>query len=211
MLDPRDVLVFLAAGIALNVTPGPDMLYVATRAAAEGRRAGWASALGIASGGMIHASAVAFGLAAALAAAPAAYDALRYAGAAYLAYLGVRAFVEAAPSTARGELLVPASIAAVYRQGVATNVLNPKVAIFFLAFLPGFADPSRGSPAAQILALGALFCTTGTIVNLVVVELAGRTLGRWQAGPAAARVTGIVFVALAARLALSSPPGIWPF
>ena len=154
----------MTAGLALNLTPGPDMLYVAARGAAEGRRAGVVSALGIGAGTLVHITALALGLSALLAAVPLAYDAVRYAGAAYLVYLGVRALlarreegasVADAPSSGAGarratEPPPPGRLAALFRQGVVTNVLNPKVALFFLAFLPQFVDPARGSPAAPL-------------------------------------------------------------
>jgi threonine/homoserine/homoserine lactone efflux protein len=140
----HSLALFIVAGLALNLTPGPDMLYVAARGASEGRAAGIASALGIGAGTLVHIALVAAGLAALLAAVPVAYLALRLGGAAYLIYLGVRALL-ARPLTAAAPL-EPASLGAIFRQGVITNVLNPKVALFFLAFLPQFVDTSRGNP-----------------------------------------------------------------
>src|SRR6476646_8919574 len=157
MPDLHSLLLFLAAGLALNVTPGPDMLYVAARGAGEGRSAGIASALGIGAGTLVHIALVAAGLAAVLAAVPVAYLAIRLGGAAYLVYLGVRGLM-ARPSAAASPL-EPASLGVIFRQGVITNVLNPKVALFFLAFLPQFVDPTRGNPALQVIALGLIFDT----------------------------------------------------
>jgi len=206
MPDSHSLLLFLAAGLALNFTPGPDMLYVAARGASEGRSAGIVSALGIGAGTLVHISLVAFGLAALLTAVPVAYTAVRIAGAIYLVYLGVRA-LRAHPSLAV-ESLAPASLMAIFRQGIITNVLNPKVALFFLAFLPQFVDPSRGNPALQVVALGLLFDTTGTLVNLAVALGSSRAAARLRRGSRAAgalqKLTGILFIGLGLRLAFAS-------
>lgn len=158
------MIVFVAAMLLLNITPGPDMLYVIARSAGQGRAAGIASALGIGAGCFFHIFAVAFGLAELLRTVPVAYQAIRYAGAAYLVYLGIRTLLsksEDAPSVA------PAGLSRIFWQGVITNVLNPKVALFFLAFLPQFLDP-HASLFRQTVLLGLLFDASGTIVNIVV-------------------------------------------
>jgi threonine/homoserine/homoserine lactone efflux protein len=205
MPDAHGLLLFMAAGLALNVTPGPDMLYVAGRAAGEGRGAGVASALGIGAGTLVHIAAVALGLAGLLAAVPAAYAAVRTAGGAYLVYLGVRALRAAAPGPARAP--EPASRWAAFRQGVVTNVLNPKVALFFLAFLPQFVDPARGPAARQVVLLGLLFDASGTLVNLLVALAASGAAARLErAGRARQwmeRACGALFIALGVRLALA--------
>jgi len=207
MPDIHSLALFMAAGLALNLTPGPDMLYVAARGAAEGRGAGVASALGIAAGTLVHIALVALGLATVLAAVPIAYTAVRLAGAAYLIYLGMRALVR--PTGLADPALAPASRWLVFRQGVVTNVLNPKVALFFLAFLPQFVDPTRGSVAAQVLALGLLFNASGTLVNLGVALGASRVATRLRASGRAGllleRATGVLFVALGVRLVLAAP------
>jgi threonine/homoserine/homoserine lactone efflux protein len=200
----QTILLFMSAGLALNLTPGPDMLYVATRSASEGRAAGLISALGIAAGCLVHLAALALGLAALLARVPEAYATVRLAGAAYLLYLGVRALFRPQPLAANASL-AHASLGAVFRQGMVTNILNPKVALFFLAFLPQFVDPARGSPVAQIVLLGLLFNGSGTLVNAAVAVLASRA-SAWLRNREAEsrrlqRFTGIVFIALGARLA----------
>jgi threonine/homoserine/homoserine lactone efflux protein len=204
--DIHSLLLFLAAGLALNFTPGPDMLYVAARGASEGRSAGIVSALGIGAGTLVHITLVAAGLAALLAAVPLAYTVVRIAGAVYLVYLGVRALRSQSALTV--ERLEPASLAAIFRQGVITNVLNPKVALFFLAFLPQFVDPARGNPALQVVALGLLFDFTGTLVNLGVALGSSRAASRLRSSTGAAtllqRITGALFIGLGLRLALSS-------
>lgn len=201
----HSLLLFAAAGLALNLTPGPDMLYVAARGAGEGRPAGIASALGIGVGTLVHIALVAAGLAAVLSAVPVAYTIIRLCGAAYLAYLGIRAFTSSSATAAQP--LAPASLSAIFRQGVITNVLNPKVALFFLAFLPQFVDPARGSTALQVIALGLIFDTSGTLVNLIVAIGSSRAAERLRKpGRAAAmmqRVTGVVFLGLGLRLAWS--------
>jgi threonine/homoserine/homoserine lactone efflux protein len=205
MPPASELLTFLAATLALNVTPGPDMLYVIARSVGEGRGAGVVSALGISAGTVFHTAAVVLGVSSLLVASPVAYDVLRLAGAAYLAWLGFRA-LRAAPRAAGEPDVEPAGLGAIFRQGVVTNVLNPKVAIFFLAFLPQFVDASRGSATAQLLLLAALFITSGTIVNVVVALLAGRArmaVRRAVATGVLSRFTGVVFLALALRLAIS--------
>jgi threonine/homoserine/homoserine lactone efflux protein len=206
MPDANRLLLFMAAALALNLTPGPDMLYVAARSAGEGRRSGVASALGIGAGTLVHIAAVALGLAGLLAAVPAAYAAVRAAGGAYLVYLGVRALRAGAAGPERP--LVAGSHWAAFRQGVVTNVLNPKVALFFLAFLPQFVDPARGPAAAQVIALGLLFDASGTLVNLAVALAAAGAAARLRrAGRARQwmeRLCGALFIALGVRLALDA-------
>jgi threonine/homoserine/homoserine lactone efflux protein len=204
--DSHSLLLFLAAGLALNFTPGPDMLYVAARGASEGRSAGIVSALGIGAGTLVHITMVAFGLAALLAAVPVAYTMVRIAGAVYLIYLGVKAL--RANTMLAVQSLPPASLIAIFRQGVITNVLNPKVALFFLAFLPQFVDPARGNTALQVVTLGLLFDATGTLVNLAVAIGSSRAAARLRTGGRAAgalqKLTGILFIGLGLRLALAS-------
>ena len=205
MPDTHSLLLFLAAGLALNFTPGPDMLYVAARGASEGTAAGIVSALGIGAGTLVHITLVSLGLAALLAAVPLAYAVVRIGGAAYLIYLGVRALRSKSSLTLQH--VEPAPLRTIFRQGVITNVLNPKVALFFLAFLPQFVDPSRGNPALQVVALGLLFDTTGTIVNLGVAlgsSRAAASLRRnTRAGDVLQKITGALFIGLGVRLAIA--------
>ncbi|HXS90764.1 MAG TPA: LysE family translocator [Steroidobacteraceae bacterium] len=205
MIDPASLALFMTATLALNLAPGPDMLYISTRSLTQGRRAGVISALGIAAGSVVHTVAIASGLAALLRALPLAYDIVRLAGAAYLIWLGVQALRSKAGPVS-GKPLGRASEWAIFRQGAVTNILNPKVALFFLAFLPQFVDPQRGSVALQIVLLGCLFNCSGTIVNIGVAYLAA-SAGRWLGthGPFEKIfrwVTASVFVGLGLRLAL---------
>jgi len=199
------LLVFVTASLALNVTPGPDMLYVIARSTAEGRRAGIVSSLGIAAGALVHMTLAAAGLSSLLLAVPVAYDAVRYLGAAYLVYLGVRTLLARATSV-DAPPVARASLAAVFRQGMVTNLLNPKVALFFLAFLPQFVSAGRGSVAAQLVFLGLLFNLLGTAVNVLVALLASGAgeWGRARVGTSGwvRRLPGVVFVGLGLRLAL---------
>ena len=207
MPDVHSLVLFMAAALALNITPGPDMLYVAARSTSEGRTAGIISALGIGTGTLVHITAVALGLSALLTAVPVAYTVVRVAGGVYLVYLGVRALLAHDSAARQAPRPERASPGAIFRQGVVTNVLNPKVALFFLAFLPQFVNPARGSAALQIVALGLLFDTSGTLVNAVVALGASRAATRLREGSRTAsvlhRVTGAVFVALGLRLALA--------
>ncbi len=202
--DTPPLLLFLLMALTLNVTPGPDMLYVIARSAEQGRLAGIASAFGIAAGVLVHTLAVAFGLAGLLVAVPVAYDVVKYAGAAYLIYLGLRILMSRQQLMA-ANAVDRATLAAIFRQGVVTNVLNPKVALFFLAFLPQFVDLARGSVAVQLMFLGILFNISGTTVNVVVALLASYA-GTWIRNRLGAStllrwLTGGVFVGLGVRLA----------
>ena len=204
-MNSHDWIAFLAATLALNLTPGPDMLYISTRSVAQGRRAGILSALGVAAGGIVHMSLVAFGLARVLASVPVAYDAVRYLGAAYLIFLGIRLLTSA---RAKDERPVAADRGSrIFVQGFITSVLNPKVALFFLAFLPQFADPARGALWWQFLLLGAVFNLSGTLVNLTVAVATSATRrlthGRGEAASWLRRLPAVIFIGLGARLALA--------
>jgi threonine/homoserine/homoserine lactone efflux protein len=200
---------FALAGFLLNITPGNDMIYVASRSAAQGVRAGIVSALGIMAGCLVHVGAAAAGLSVLLARSAMAFDLIKYVGAGYLIYLGLKALLSRKGAnfdvTAGG---VRASYRRLLLQGVLTNVLNPKVALFFLAFLPQFIDV-RGEHAGEaILLLGAWFNVVGTIVNVLVAVLFGR-IGEWlKRHPGwltvQEKITGLVLVALGIKVALTT-------
>jgi threonine/homoserine/homoserine lactone efflux protein len=205
MIDLPTLGIFLAATLALNITPGPDMLYVIARGVSQGRAAGIVSALGIGGGTFVHTFVVAAGLSTLLASMPIVFDLVRYAGAAYLLYLGIRALLVKGENNADKQ--VPhESLWRIFRQGVITNVLNPKVALFFLAFLPQFVDPAQGAVGWQMAFLGLLFNISGTSVNAVVGLLSGslgdRLRGHRGFWRAQRYITGTIFIGLAARLAL---------
>ncbi len=205
LFDPARLAAFLLAGIALNLTPGPDTMYVLARSLGQGRWAGIVSALGIAAGCVFHITAAALGLSALLATSALAFTVVKWVGALYLVWMGVGMLRGGAgPEAVQG--LKPASLWRIFRDGVVTNVLNPKVALFFLAFLPQFVDPSRGSPGLQFVLLGLLFSVTGTAWLAFLAGAAGAFGGWLRRNPRVAawqkRATGAVFVALGARLAL---------
>ena len=204
MLDAHSLVAFVGAGLLLNLTPGPDVLYIVGRSLSQGRLAGVVSAVGISAGCLFHVAAAALGLSALLLAVPIAYDALRYAGAAYLMWMGIRALrLRAGAVTVPSLACTP--LGAIFRQGMVTNVLNPKVALFFLAFLPQFTDASRGPLAPQFLLLGLIFIANGLVVCLGYA-LAASWLGSWLTARYDLhtwlnRAMGALFVGLGVRLA----------
>ncbi len=205
MTDTTALAVFMIAALTLNVTPGPNMLYVTTRSLGQGRKAGVVSAIGIGVGNLVHTLAAALGLSALLMSSAIAYSVVKYVGAAYLIYLGVRMMLRNEHNNSL-TTLTDARLSRIFSQAIATSVLNPKVALFFIAFLPQFANPAQGSVAWQIAFLGALFSTTGTIVNTTVALLSG-SFGDWlQTRPRFSQFqqwfTGSVFVALGTSIAL---------
>ena len=206
MLGTHDLLLFIGSGLLLNITPGPDTLYVVGRSTTQGLRAGIVAALGIGAGTLVHISAAAFGLSAILAASAGAFTAIKLVGAAYLVYVGLSlAFSSSTPLDATP--LAPASLGTVFMQGFLTNVLNPKVALFFLAFLPQFVESDAANKALAFLFLGLVFNVNGTLWNLFVAWSAARvTAGLRQRAAALKwfnRCVGGIFVALGIRLALA--------
>lgn len=204
MPDPHTLLLFTATSLALLVVPGPAVIYVVTRSLSQGRRAGIVSMLGIETGGLVHVAAAVLGLSALLASSKMAFTVLKYLGAAYLVYLGVRKLTE------RGEELVEPpedhSHSRLFWEGVLVQVLNPKVALFFLAFLPQFIDPTRGV-GLQIVVLG--LCFTGlALLSDGAYALAAGTVGGWLRARRNLRgwlvkVSGGVYIALGAAAAFS--------
>jgi threonine/homoserine/homoserine lactone efflux protein len=205
MFDPHALGLFILAGLLLNLTPGPDVLYIVARSTSQGRGAGIVSALGIGTGCLVHILAAACGLSALMAMLPLVYRAVRYAGAVYLIYLGVRALLSKTKPDGHG--LEAASLNRIFLQGVLTNVLNPKVALFFLAFLPQFTDSARGGLVCQFLVLGFIFDFNGTLVNIAYALVASK-LGDWLRTRFSVRgllnrLTGGLFIAIGLRLALA--------
>lgn len=200
------LLPFMAAALALNLTPGADMTYVISRALSQGRGAGIASAFGIFGGSAVHTLLAAVGVAALLAASELGFQILKWVGAAYLLYLAIRIFLaKVGPDDLTAAR--PAGLWRIWAEGVVVNVLNPKVALFILAFLPQFTEPAKGAVWAQILVLGTLFNISGTIVNCAVAIVAGGLADRLRRQPRIKvwmnRVTATVLGALALRLAFS--------
>ncbi|HEY7115806.1 MAG TPA: LysE family translocator [Tepidisphaeraceae bacterium] len=210
----HDLPLFLLSGVLLNLTPGQDTMYILGRGVTGGRRAGVISALGISCGCLVHCVAAACGLSAILVASSTAYEAVKWAGAAYLIYLGVRLLLTAPSAVADGRSAAGEGDRewVIFRQAVLTNVLNPKVALFFLAFLPQFvrADAAAAGAAQRAVAflfLGACFAFTGTCWCLVLGYAAGtmsRTMHRRRRLMRfAERAAGGLFIALGLRLAVS--------
>jgi len=179
LFDPQQLFIFVVAALTLNLTPGPDMIYVAAHSLGGGRRQAFASVLGITTGRLIHLLAAMVGLSALIASSAMAFAVLRYAGAAYLLWIGYQ-MIRSARDLSLDSTAEPESIRAVYLRGVVTNVLNPKVALFYLAFLPQFVDPDRGSIALQLFILGTIQNLGGTAVQSVIAA-AGGGLGDWLA------------------------------
>ena len=205
MPDLSTIGLFAIACLALTATPGPDMLLIASRSASQGRASGLATYAGIAAGTYCHALAAAFGLSQLFLAAPIAYDIVRYAGAAYLAWLAWRAFRSDGTAFAPVAGLPRYSQGRIFRQGLLTNLLNPKVSLFVLALFPQFVRPEAGSVAAQILVLATVLNLIGLVVNGVVILTASRigaALSRRTRFRRAPQILlGTVFAGLAARLA----------
>ena len=210
MLGIHDLPLFIVSGLILNITPGPDTAYIVGRSAQLGWRGGAAAAIGISCGCLVHVFACAAGLSALLAASSAAFTAVKWLGAAYLCFIGIKMLLSRARVPMSDEDrpsdggAVP--LRRVFWQGALTNVLNPKVALFFLAFLPQFVTVDSAHKALAFLLLGAIFIFNGTLWCLGVAAFAAKTTHRVrQSGRAMAwinRALGTMFVYLGARLAL---------
>ena len=215
MPDAQHLLLFVAAGILLNLTPGPDVLYIVSNALRQGAKAGVVAALGINAGCFVHIFAAAIGVSALLAASVTAFTVLKWAGAVYLLWIGVRLLLaksspqrwgspDGSPPPCEGR-----SLWMVFRGGFLTNALNPKVAIFFLAFVPQFIAPHAAHQALAFLALGALFN-----INSVVINAGWALAAAWMARRDSVqrgmqwldRAAGAMFIAFGLRLALSEKP-----
>ncbi len=208
MFGIHDFGLFLGAGVLLNLTPGPDTVYILGRSIAHGRRAGVASALGICIGSIFHTCAAAFGLSALLATSAWAFSAVKLAGAMYLIFLGLRALFQREYRLQVNAKFKRSDPVTVLRQGILTNILNPKVALFFLAFLPQFIDSTAPSKTAAFLTLGFTFVITGTIWCLVLAWFAAAFSARLRRNEAVAallnRFVGSLFIFLGLRLAIAA-------
>ena len=205
MFGIHDFGLFLMTGILLNLAPGPDTAYIVGRSIAQGRAAGIASALGITIGSIFHTCAAALGLSAILAASAWAFGAVKIIGGGYLVFLGLKMLLER-----RARLNVPSDFyrsttLAAFRQGILTNILNPKVALFFLAFLPQFIDPASDAKVAAFITLGLSFVITGTSWCLILAFFASAFSERLRGSQTVAailnRAVGALFVFLGLRLA----------
>jgi threonine/homoserine/homoserine lactone efflux protein len=206
MTGIHDLWLFVLSGLLLNMTPGVDTLYIVGRGTAQGFRAGAVAALGIGAGCIVHTLAAALGLSAILATSATAFMLIKWMGAAYLVDLGVTLLVTRSHKSA-AQAPPPASLSKIFAQGFLTNVLNPKVALFFLAFLPQFIAADAPHKALAFVLLGAIFNFNGTLWNLLVAWSASGLGRRLAAGGGAVtwlnRVLGGLFVTLGVRLALA--------
>ena len=207
MPAPTTLLVFALAAGVLVIIPGPNHIYIVTRSIAQGRRVGLASAFGVETGTLVHITAAAVGLSAVIASSAVAFNVVRYLGAAYLVFLGLRALLRDHGAQVEDGATRIGSARRAYVDGILVNVLNPKVALFFLAFLPQFVDPSRGATVTQILVLGLVVFVIATTSD-VVYALAAGALGSWLRGrPAFVRrqryLTGGIYLGLAAAATLA--------
>ena len=176
--NAASISVFAVAALLLLLTPGPAVLFIVARSVEQGRVAGLVSVCGITTGTLVHVAAAALGLSALLASSALAFALVKYAGAAYLIYIGLRRILSRADAAAAPSQLPRRSLTRLYRDGIVVNLLNPKTALFFLAFLPQFVDPARGAMAFQIAFLGLLFALMG-LTSDGIYALAAGTAGRW--------------------------------
>jgi threonine/homoserine/homoserine lactone efflux protein len=207
MPDASAFLLFVAASLALLVVPGPAVMYIVARSIDQGRSAGIVSALGLAAGSVILIAAAAFGVSALLAASPAAFDTIRYLGAASLLFLGIRTAltrpVAAADAPASREAL-----SRIFGEGIVVNLLNPKTALFFFAFLPQFVNP-KGNVRLQVVALGLTFSLMGMLTDSIYAIVAGAIAGRLQSDDRFPRIRRVAvsttYIALSALALLVHP------
>lgn len=211
----HDLPLFLTAAALVNLTPGPDMLFVAGSSAAQGRRAGVLAALGVGAGCLLHVALAAVGLSALLAASATAFTLVKWVGAAYLFWVGVsmlrvRARADVSASDTSAEATPAQGSSRVFWQGAWTNALNPKVALFFLAFLPQFIVPGAPRQGLSFLALGLVFTVGGVVVNIVVALMTHRLRQGLSSRSGSARfglwlqcAAGALFVGLGLKLAFS--------
>lgn len=200
-------LLFAFASLMLNITPGNDMIYVATRSINQGIKAGVISAIGVSLGCLVHMAASIFGLSSVIAQSALLFDIIKYAGALYLFYLGIKSIMSK-PTEYKFNDSVSADNKKVLLQGIVTNILNPKVALFFLAFLPQFVNSKTGNIPLQLTILGVWFNFSGTVVNILVAITLGK-MGNWLTNFPAfwkwqSKITGGVLCALGLRLAFAS-------
>jgi threonine/homoserine/homoserine lactone efflux protein len=209
MIDTAKLLVFLTAAVLLAIAPGPGMLYVLARSLAGGKREGVLSALGTFGGGMVHVLAAAAGVSVILAKSAVAFAVVKYLGAAYLCFLGVRMILDARREAqqSNGEVLIQATMSRrdPFWQGVTTEVLNPKTALFFLSFIPQFVNRESGHVFVQFLLLGSLSVGLNTSADLVVTALAGPLGNRIRSSSTFRRrqrtATGVIMIGLGTYLA----------
>ncbi len=206
MLDWTQLYFFVMAALVLLLVPGPAVLYIVARSVSQGRAAGLASVLGIETASLLHTSAAALGLSAILVSSALAFEVVKYLGAAYLIYLGIRKLVSRGED-ATNQAMESEPLQRVYAQGLMVNLLNPKTALFFFAFLPQFIVPSKGNVALQFLALGILFIGLATMTDstyaLLASSIANRIKGNAGLIKSQRYFAGLVYVGLGVTTALT--------
>jgi threonine/homoserine/homoserine lactone efflux protein len=207
MPDLATVLLFSGAALALLLVPGPAVLYIVARSASQGRRAGLVSVAGIHVGTLVHIAAAVVGLSAIVVASATAFTAIKLAGAAYLVYLGIATLRRREGFTTADDGTPPRSLRRVFADGVVLNILNPKTAVFFLAFVPQFVDAEAGNAATQVVALGVLFIALGMITDGAYAIAGGWIGGRLRRSPRLARrsetTAGAIYIGLGLTTALA--------
>ncbi len=209
MPTPITLVAFTAAALVLIAVPGPNHIYIVTRGIGQGRRAALASAFGVETGTLVHIAAAALGVTALLASSATAFNVVKYLGAAYLFWLGVSSLRARDDDHVAQSTREIASTKRVFAQGVVVNVLNPKVGLFFLAFLPQFVDPGRGNAIIQVLVLGTVMFVLA-LASDIIYALGSGAIGRWlRTRPGflrqRSRVSGVVYLGLGCVAALTGP------
>lgn len=205
MFGIENYIAFIIAGILLNLTPGADTIYIITRSIAQGKKAGYYSVFGIVTGGLVHTLFAALGLSVILAKSALAFSIVKYLGVAYLFYLGIKMLIEKSTfSENKITHVKPLELNKIYRQGILTNVLNPKVALFFLAFLPQFINVNYAQGAVPFLILGLTFMTTGTIWCLFLAYASSQISNTLRSNNRISnimqKISGLIFIALGLKL-----------
>ena len=206
MIEPSQLYLFMGAALVLLITPGPAVLYITARSASQGRLAGLVSVLAIETANFLQAAAAALGLSAILLSSALAFDVVKYLGAAYLVYIGIRKLLDSGNGSG-DETVTQESLSRIYWQGFAVNILNPKTALFFLAFLPQFVDPSKGNVIGQNLLLGAVFVgmavVTDSLYALLASSLASKLTGNRRFQTGGRYFAGLVYIGLGITTALT--------
>jgi RhtB (resistance to homoserine/threonine) family protein len=199
---------FLLTGILLNLTPGNDTIFILTRSLAQGKKAGMMSVFGIATGSLIHTTLAAFGLSLIIAKSILVFNIIKYAGAAYLLYIGFKMLTDKTPlNMENSEVIKSVNYLKIYRDGVITNVLNPKVALFFIAFLPQFIDPTLKHTVLPFLTLGIAFTITGTIWCLILATFSAMFFAKLQRNKRLSvyinKICGAALIGLGVKVAMT--------
>jgi len=208
MFNFQNLYLFFIASLLLNLTPGNDMLYVASRSVSQGIKAGIASAAGIFFGGFVHILAAVLGLSLIISKSAYLFQLIKFAGAGYLIYLGIKALLSKPAVNTADEKPVKANYLQLFKQGIVTNALNPKVAVFFLSFLPQFVNPASSFFRVQLFTLGIWFDAQGTLVLVIVACILGKTKDFFKKNPRVwvvqEKITGFILIGLGIKVALAS-------